>query len=303
MIFVAGILLIGGVLALIGGSVGKSGGAVAGGIGAALLGLVLGVWSMAYVQGPGEAKVLTSFSGEVKDADITEGMDWHAPLDNLVDYDIRNQQAVFSLPQNTQLKPEELLGGELDFTDKDGVTGKMDINVRYSIKPDKESLISVYKEFGQQDALEVKLIGPEIKTGVKEIPGQFTTVEMRTDRAKVGEAIEKALKAKWEKEGVLVDEVSIQDIRYPDAVNQAFADAQNARTKIATEQANLEAAQVSAQQKVVQAQADADANRLINESLTENVLKNRELDALRHVADKGNLIITDGSSLINIPAK
>ena len=303
MIIIAGILVLAGILGFAGGSVAKHGGAVVGGLAALVVGVLLGIFSMMYTQGPGEAKVITSFSGEVKDADITEGLDWHAPFDNLTDYNIRNQQAAFSHPNNTNIPDDELLGGELDFTDKDGVTGKMDIIVRYSIKPDKESIIGVFKEFGEQKALETRLIGPEIKTGVKEVPGKFSTGEMRTDRAKVGSAIEEALKAKWEKEGVLVDEVSIQDIRYPDSVNQAFADAQNARTKIATEQANLEAVEISAKQKVVQAQADAEANRVLNESLSDNILKIREMDAFRYAAEKGNLIVTDGTSIVQIPAK
>lgn len=126
---------------------------------------------------------------------------------------------------------------------------------------------------------------------------------MTNERNKVSKAIEEAFKARWESLGVTVDSVDIQDVRYPENVTAAFAEAQNARTRVATEEANLKAVEVSAQQKVVQAKADAESNRLLNESLTENVLKNRELDALRDVASKGNLIISDGSSLINIPAK
>lgn len=302
MIFVAGILLIAGVLALVGGSVSKHGGVVAGGIGAALLGLVIGIFSMSYTQDPGEAKVVKSFTGEVQaEADTTEGLGWHAPLDSLIDYDIRNKLAAFSNQGNTKVDPKDLLGGELDFSDKDRVSGKMDIFVTYSITPDK--VVDIYRQYGDQEKFEATVISPQVKSTIKSVPGSFSTSEMMNERAKVATAIEAAFKARWESLGVTVDSVDIQDVRYPESVTAAFAEAQNARTRVTTEEANLKAVEVSAQQKVVQAKADAESNRLLNESLTENVLKNRELDALRYVAEKGNLIISDGNSLIEIPAK
>lgn len=58
-----------------------------------------------------------------------------------------------------------------------------------------------------------------------------------------------------------------------------------------TEQAKLEASKVSAQQKVVQAQAEADANATLNGSLTEAILQQRYLDTLKELAAAGNLVV------------
>jgi regulator of protease activity HflC (stomatin/prohibitin superfamily) len=301
MIIVALIVAVIAVVALIVGAVGKQGGFLLGGALAGIAALVLGVFSMAYTQNAGEAKVIVSFSGEVKGQDTTEGLDWHAPFDHLVDYDTRNKQAAFSNQNNTKLTPEELLGGELDFTDKNGVTGKMDIFVVYSLKESDHSIEDIFTRYGDQKKFEGTLISPEVKTVVKEVPGSFTTTEMRTDRAKVGTAIEKALKARWENKGVIVDSIQIQDIRYSDSVNNSYADAQNARTKITTEQANLEAAKISSQQKIVQAEADKKANDLVNKSLTPEVLQLRGYEMLEKAAEKGNVIFTDGSTVTQFP--
>lgn len=301
MIIVASIILLIGAGAFIAGLVNKNGLMVGGGVVAALVAVAVGLFSMVYIQGAGEAKVLVSFSGEVKGQDTTEGMDWHAPFDRIVDYDTRNKQAAFINANNTKIPAEELLGGELDFTDKNGVPGKMDISVVYSLREDGKWIEDIYTGYGDQKKFENILISPEVKTKVKEIPGSFTTSEMRTDRAKVGAAIEKALKASWENKGVIVNTVSIQDIRYSDSVNKSYEDAQNARTKITTEQANLEAAEISSKQKVVQANAEAEANRKIAASLTPEVLKLRGFDALKHISEKGDLIVTDGSSIMNLP--
>lgn len=301
MIIVASIILLIGAGVFVAGLVNKNGLMVGGGVIAALVAVAVGLFSMVYIQGAGEAKVLVSFSGEVKGQDTTEGMDWHAPFDRIVDYDTRNKQAAFINANNTKIPAEELLGGELDFTDKNGVPGKMDISVVYSLREDGKWIEDIYTGYGDQKKFENILISPEVKTKVKEIPGSFTTTEMRTDRAKVGAAIEKALKASWENKGVIVNTVSIQDIRYSDSVNKSYEDAQNARTKITTEQANLEAAEISSKQKVVQANAEAEANRKIAASLTPEVLKLRGFDALKYISEKGDLIVTDGSSIMNLP--
>lgn len=300
MIFVAGVIAIIAVVGIVIGLTQNAKGWLAGGVLGVIAALVLGIFSMAYTQGAGEAKVIVSFTGEVKgDPDTTEGLGWHAPFDNLVDYDIRNKQAAFINANNTKIKPEDLLGGELDFTDKNGAAGKLDIIVRYSLKPG--SVGDIYRAFGTQDKFEATLISPEIKTAIKEVPGAFSTIEMRTDRAKVGAAIEKNLVEKWAKEGVIVDEVSLQDVRYSDEVNRSFDEAQIARNRVTTEKANLEATEISSQKQVVEAQAQKKANDLVTSSLTPEVLKLRGIEMLEKAAEKGNTIFTDGSTYTQFP--
>ncbi|MFZ2963698.1 MAG: hypothetical protein WA006_03335, partial [Rhodoglobus sp.] len=82
----------------------------------------------------------------------------------------------------------------------------------------------------------------------------------------------------------------------------AFAAAQEAAINVQTEQNKLDAAKVSAQQKVVQAQAEADANAILNASLTEAILQQRYLDTLKELAAAGNLVIVpEGfSGLVNV---
>lgn len=299
MFIFAIILIVVGVVAVGAGAFVKSGLTLVVGGGALIVGLVMGIMSAAYTQDAGEAKVLVDITGNVVgEPDTTEGLGWKAPWVETVTYNIRNQQAIFSNPANIS---EPTLGGELDFTDKDNVTGKLDIVVRYSIKPD--SVEAIYREFGTQASFEASLITPDIRSVTRDAPGQFTTAQVRTQRPELTKALFDALSTRWAKEGVIVDAVNIQDIRYPESVTNAFAEAQNARTKIETATANLKASEISSQEKVVQANAEAEANRVISESLSEEVLKLRGFDALRYAADKGNLIITDGGgTLLNIDA-
>ena len=87
-----------------------------------------------------------------------------------------------------------------------------------------------------------------------------------------------------------------------ESVTAAYAAAQEAQINVQTEQAKLEAAKVSAQQKVVQAQAEADANAILNASLTDAILQQRYLDTLKELAASGNLVVVpEGfNGLVNV---
>jgi regulator of protease activity HflC (stomatin/prohibitin superfamily) len=277
----------------------------------ALLGLVLlgigvllvGLQSF-YSQGPGEASVIKSFTGQVVGLNDKSGFAAKAPWDDTIKYNILNQQVIFSNPANVHKGQEnDVQGGEITITDKEGVSANVDVAVRLSIRGDK--VVDIYNHYGDEKSFENKLVTQDVRAVVREVPNQFNTIDVLTKRSDVETEILKGLQSRWEKEGVQVDSIALQDIRYPDSVKQKYADAQNARTAQSQAQAELETTKINAQQQVVQAQAQADANRILSASLTPEILRQRELDALKDIGAHGNLVVTDGSSapLLNVPAK
>jgi regulator of protease activity HflC (stomatin/prohibitin superfamily) len=260
--------------------------------------------TMVYAQDPGEAKVLKNWSGAVEGQDTTEGFAVKAPWVDAIDYDIRNQQAIYIGNGEDDFNGKKPNGPQITIQDKDGVSANFDVAVRYSIRPDK--VTDVYREFGPQENFRARLIDQDIRSVVRNAPSKYATLEVLTRRGEVEKAITDALADRWESQGVQVESVALQEIRYPDDVRQKYADAQNARTEIVKAQAELEASQISAQQKVVQAKAEADANATLAASLTDPILRQRYLDTLKELAKAGNLVIVPadgGNQIINIPAK
>jgi regulator of protease activity HflC (stomatin/prohibitin superfamily) len=257
--------------------------------------------SSLYTQSVGEASVIKSFTGEIIGFNAKSGLATKAPWDDRITYDILNQQAIFSNPNNVhEDQKDSVKGGEISITDSEGVSANVDVAVRYSIRPDK--VIDTFSRYGDQKAFEGKLVVQDVRSVVRESPASFTTLQVLTKRDQVEAKIVEQLKARWEKEGVQVESVALQDIRYPDSTRQKFTDAQNANTQKTIAQAELESTKISSQQKVVQAQADADANRILDASLTPNILQIRGQDALKDAASHGNMIMTDGSTLLNLQA-
>lgn len=251
-----------------------------------------------YTQDIGEAKVLKNASGSVVGSDTTSGFSNKAPWVSTVNYDIRNQQVTF----RGDGKSAGDNGAQITIQDKEGVSAEIDINVRYSIDP--ASVETIHAQYQTQVNFVSRFIENDIRAGVRAIPSKYTTLGLLGDRTKVESDIRTYLEQRWEKAGVVVESVSLQDIRYPEEVKQRFSDAQNARTDVEKARAKLEETKVSAEQQVVQAEAAAKANNLLNKSLTPEILQYKQLETLEKVGEKGNtIVVPQGTSpFIQVPA-
>ena len=267
------------------------------GIISAIISVILFIFSAYYSQDPGEARVLKSWTGEIVDVDVTEGPSWKGIFVDTIDYDIRNQLAAFIGDGKDSYNGQTPNGPQITFQDKDGVTGNLDIVVLYSIEPG--SVEDLYRQYSTQENFRTKVIEQDIRSIPRDVAGNYTTLDLLSSRAEVSEDIRAALEKEWEAKGIIVTDVSLQEIRYSDAVRERFEQAQQARTDVETAKANYDRSVVDAQQKVVQAQAEADANAILNASLTPAILQQRYLDVL---ADANLIVVPQGfTALGTIP--
>jgi regulator of protease activity HflC (stomatin/prohibitin superfamily) len=265
---------------------------VTGAVGGGLLGLgvLVGLLSSFYAQDTGDASVIVSWTGDILGQEITPGLHLKAPWSTVETFNVRNQQVVFAGKQaTTDYTGGSALGPDITVQDADGVASDIDIAVRYSIRPDQ--VTTIYRQFRDETNFVSQFVTQDIRSTVRDAPNAFTTLQLITKRAEVNTAIQTALEQRWKGTGVTVDSVSLQQITPPASVTAAYAAAQNAQIKVTTEQNNLKAAQVSAQQQVVQAQAKAKANDTLNRSLTTNVLKQNYIDTLSKLAASGNVVV------------
>lgn len=256
---------------------------------AGIIGAVCLIFSMYYAQDPGEARVLKSWTGEYIDVDTTEGGSWKGPFVDTIDWDIRNQLAAFIGDGTDSYNGQQPRGPQITFQDKDGVTGNLDLAVTYSIEPGE--VLRLNRGYTDQADFTNKVIDQDIRSIPRDVAGNYTTLELLSSRAEVAAEIQERLAEEWEEKGIIINDVSLQEIRYSDAVKERFEQAQQARTDVETAEANLARAEVDAQQKVVQATAEAEANRILSASLTPEILQQRYLDVL---ADAELIVVPQG---------
>lgn len=265
-------------------------------------GVLFTILSSFFTQDVGQASVLRDWGGNiVGEAVTTPGSHSKAPWVDTITFDVRNQRVVYtggdSKGDNSGGSAD---GPQITVQDADGVTSNIDITVTYSIDP--SAVVSIYKQYLNEDNLRAKLIFNDIRSLTRTVPGSYSTIELLTNREQIAGAIRDKLETKWADDGLIVDDVALQEIRPPQSVVDSYAAAAQAKINVETEQAKLEATQVSAQQKVVQAQAEADANAILNASLTSAILQQRYLDTLKELATAGNLVVVpEGfNGLVNV---
>jgi len=270
-----------------------------------LVGAILFITTIVFSQGVGEAKVIISPSGEVVSSKVDPGWGTKAPWDNVVDFDLFQQQVLFAggTDQAPSYSGGTVNGAEITASVSGGAQAFVDASLVYSIDADK--VVDIYEKYRSQERFTQQIIVPSILSAVRDVPSAYTPVQFRGEKR--GEATDGILASADQKlapYGVQVNTVNLQDIRFTDQVEQSIKDVEVAQQKEQTAEAELRATQVSAQAQVVEAQAAADAARIqaqgiadanntLNASLTPQVLQQKYLDAI----SKGTtFVVPEGST-------
>lgn len=269
---------------------------------AAVLGVLFTIFASTFSVDTGSSVVLKDWTGVVQEDAVTSaGIHTKAPWQDDIAWNIKNQDVTFTGDGTTSHNGQQVAGAEITVIDKDGISANLDIQVLFSIEASK--VVDLTKGYTNQDDFEIKVVENDVKAVPRDVASTYTTVEMFEDRAGLKADITEALQTAWEKKGVIVDNVNIHGIRYPEDVQQRFKDAQNAQTDLLKAETDAQTAKTKAdgeaQAEIARAQGEAEANRLLSESLTPQVLQQRWIDAL----SKSSTIIVpqDFTSLGQIP--
>ena len=158
------------------------------------------------------------------------------------------------------------------------------------------------------------VITPCITEATKVVTAKYSAEALVSERTDLAAQIEEELTEALKKYNIEIVSTSIEDMDFTDAFTNAVEEKQvaeqnrlRALTEAETAQIEAEAAaeveriraQAEADAQLIRAQAEAEANRLISESLTEEVLENKFIDNW-----DGRLPLVSGNSggnLIDIP--
>lgn len=268
---------------------------------AAVIAVVIG-FNCFYTQDIGEAVVVRNLGGSVAGHTTEAGFHFKAPWQTAITWDIRNRQINFYRDSVYAYSGGSYQGSEVSINDSSGTKANIDVQVIYSL--DADDVEDLYAEYGTQEAFVSNYVSNDLRATAREVAGGYDTITLLTDRAKLTNAIEKALTDQWKGNGVIVEQVQVQDIRYADSITDAYADAQSAEVARQKALNAQETAKVEAETKKIEAQGEADANAVLTQSLTPEVLQQRYIDALKEVGKEGNLVVVpEGSQPIVGAAK
>lgn len=264
------------------------------GVAPLLVGIVIAGFCCIYSQDIGEAVVIRNFGGSIAGHTEEAGFHFKAPWQDALTWDIRNRQINFFKDSEYKYDGGSYEGAEVSINDASGTKANVDIQVIYSI--DADCVEDLYAEYGTQEAFVTNYVSNDLRATAREVAGQFDTITLLTDRAQYTNAVSEALAEQWKGNGVIVEQVQVQDIRYADSVTDAYADAQTAEVAKQKAQNAQETAKVEAETQKIEAQGEAEANQILTQSLTPEVLQQQYIEALKSAAKNGGLIVVPEGS-------
>lgn len=277
------------------------------GVVGAIVGGVLMFFSTFYANGVGEAKIIVNaFDRHVVTTTTTPMSGFHAPWEDTLDFDLLSQGLTYAgAPGNApQYAGGKVSGAEVTVS-VGGIAGgstqaNVDMTVTYNI--DGAKLGTIYDDFITQERFTQMVVEKQTLDSIRQIPSSYTAIDFRGGkRGEAAIAIQKSLNDRpdFQKYGVNVTAVTIQDVRYSQSVEDALAGLEVAAQQ--KQKAQLEAdaaitkAKGEAQAKIEQARGESESNKLLNDSLTEKVLQSRYIDAINKAT---TVYVTDGKTPI-----
>ena len=146
---------------------------------------------------------------------------------------------------------------------RDMQTISMTLNVQYSINGD---VLDLYKKFGTD--YKTKLINPRISESLNAVSARYTIEEFIIKRNEMANELLKEVMNDFEDYGIVVAACSIIEHDFSDEFDQAIERKLIASQNALTAQNNLEKVRYEAEAEVTKAKGIAEANRIMQESLT-----------------------------------
>lgn len=148
---------------------------------------------------------------------------------------------------------------------RDQQPAELSVRLTYSIRLDDDSIKELYTRYGTVENYAQAVIRPRAEEQIKTTFGQFNAVTAVQSRADLNSQVETAIRNAVTGPGQL-ESVEIHNIDFSEAYEQSIEARMQAEVEVQRVNQNLERERTTAQIRVVQAQAEADAVRLQGEA-------------------------------------
>ena len=166
----------------------------------------------------------------------------------------------------------------------------MSLVVNYRI--DREQAVKLYKNVGKN--YEQIILEPAIEEGIKAVTSKYTAEELITQRSTVSAEAKKELDNKVSKYGIIINDFNITNFKFSEEFSKAIEEKQVAEQKVLTAKQELEKERIEAEKLIVAAEAEKQANELKQQSLTDNIIKEKFIEKwdgqLPKVSSSDNMI-------------
>jgi len=211
-----------------------------------------------------------TFSGGI-DTENTYGEGWHliAPWNDMITYEVRQQEVL----------------EDMAVLSSNGLEISLEVSAWY--QPMFKDLPKLHQEKGQSYL--DRVVKPAIRSASRSVIGRYTPEEIySTKRDAIQSEINVETKKILDKQFIQLNEVLVRDITLPPTIKTAIEGKLKQEQESLEYEFKLQKAKKEAEKVRIEAQGKADANKILNASLTPNILKEKGIEATLELSKSPN---------------
>lgn len=227
----------------------------------------------------GYVAVQYSLNGGVKDKVLTQG--WHMvpPTVKTTKYTVGIEQSYLTKDERGDSEANERFSA----SSAEGKALGIDLTFTYQYEP--KNVKDVFVQFKGQSGKEVRdsFIKPNIISWSKEVIAKYEVADiLGAEKATVNKAISDYTAEKFKPYGITISNVSLINVEVDkktrEVINNKIAAQQDAETQKIKNKTKVDKAKADAEAKKIEAEGEAAANKKIQDSLTDNIIKQQYIE-------------------------
>ena len=209
-------------------------------------------------------------------------------------YDLRRLEYTMSGTEGEGRKPG--VDDSLWSPTKEGLQVGIDLTVWHHLDPPR--VVTIHQKIGPD--YEEKIIRPAVRSVIRLVISEYAVMDVYSSRrAVIQDEINAKIKTLVEKDGFVIDEVVLRDVRFTEQFGHAIEAKQIAQQSAEQMKYVLEKEQREAERKVIEAQGRAKAIETINEALRQNPNYIRYL-YVDKLSDNISVIVSDQNTIMDL---
>lgn len=249
-----------------------------------------GIFTISHIKiiGTGKVGITYTYSSGVKDELLKPGAHFIPPMEYMKEFSTSNEILVMSKDKREGSKGDD----SFKVATSDDASIAISFQMSYRYNPD--TVVDTYKKFRGMDGDDIveSRIKPVLKSKISEVTTDYSMMDIYSgNRSKINSDITKYLNKDFTKKyGIEVLDASIIDVHPDDKLKTAIdnrvtalqekqqAEAEQQKVKVQKETEKIQA-ETDAQIQITKANAEAESNRVISSSITDELIHMKEAEA------------------------
>jgi regulator of protease activity HflC (stomatin/prohibitin superfamily) len=213
--------------------------------------------------------------GRVSDKPLSSGLHIINPLGKVTVMSIRTEEYTMSIAYGEGRRAQ---ADAITALTKEGLAVDLDITVLFHLMEEKAP--EVFKSIGLD--YDEKIIRPGIRSNIRGVIAQYEAKAIYSEkREEAAQKIRDELKAKLEPRGIVIEDVLLRHVQLPPKLAESIQVKLSAEQEAQRMEFVLEKETKEAERKRIEAKGQRDAQKIINESLTDRYLQYLYIQSLK----------------------